>query len=95
MMFDGSIIFSESFCMSWGIPGSIVRFIHVAGTNGKGSVLVQKAIVRMEAKGLHGPAVFEIETAIAFLYFRKKRKILESWRKNRFSGIMQRNETER
>lgn len=101
-----------------GDPQKELRFIHVAGTNGKGSVLafistilseagirtgryisptvvsyleriqidgkwipeaefaelveeIQKAIVRMEAKGLHGPTVFEIETAIAFLYFRK------------------------
>ena len=100
-----------------GDPQKDLRFIHVAGTNGKGSVLafistilseagirtgryisptvvsyleriqidgkwiseeefaelvqeIQKAIVRMEAKGLSGPTVFEIETAIAFLYFR-------------------------
>ena len=102
-----------------GDPQKDLRFIHVAGTNGKGSVLafistilseagirtgryisptvvsyleriqingkwipeeefaelveeIQKAIVRMEAKGFHSPTVFEIETAIAFLYFRKK-----------------------
>ena len=102
-----------------GDPQKDLRFIHVAGTNGKGSVLafistilseagirtgryisptvvsyleriqidgkwiseeefaelvqeIQKAIVRMEAKGHHSPTVFEIETAIAFLYFRKK-----------------------
>ncbi len=102
-----------------GDPQERLRFIHIAGTNGKGSVLaftstilseagfrtgryisptvvsyleriqidgnwipeaeftelveeIQKAIVRMEAKGLTGPTVFEIETAIAFLYFRRK-----------------------
>lgn len=102
-----------------GDPQEDLRFIHVAGTNGKGSVLafistilseagyrtgryisptvisyleriqidgkwipeaeftelveeVQKAIVRMETRGLGSPTVFEIETAIAFLYFRKK-----------------------
>ena len=103
-----------------GDPQEELRFIHIAGTNGKGSVLafistilseagfrtgryisptvvsyleriqidgqwipeeefaelveeIQKAIVRMEARGLSGPTVFEIETAVAFLYFRKKR----------------------
>lgn len=102
-----------------GNPQDDLRFIHIAGTNGKGSVLaftscilseaglrtgryisptvisyleriqvdgewileeefaelvevVQKAIVRMETKGFSGPTVFEIETAIAFLYFQKK-----------------------
>lgn len=102
-----------------GNPQDGLRFIHIAGTNGKGSVLafisgilseagfrvgryisptvisyleriqtdgkwilemefaelveeVQRAIVRMEAKGLAGPTVFEIETAVAFLYFQKK-----------------------
>lgn len=102
-----------------GDPQEELRFIHVAGTNGKGSVLaftsnilseagfrtgryisptvvsyleriqidgkwiseteftelveeVQKAIARMEIRGLAGPTVFEIETAIAFLYFRNK-----------------------
>lgn len=102
-----------------GNPQDSLRFIHIAGTNGKGSVLaftssilreaglrvgsyisptvisyleriqvdgkwiselefaelveeVQRAIVRMEAKGLAGPTVFEIETAVAFLYFQKK-----------------------
>lgn len=102
-----------------GNPQEGLRFIHIAGTNGKGSVLaftssilseagfrigryispavisyleriqidgqwilemefaelveeVQRAIVRMEAKGLAGPTVFEIETAIAFLYFKRK-----------------------
>lgn len=102
-----------------GDPQDGLKFIHVAGTNGKGSVLaftstilseagfrtgryisptvvsyleriqidgkwipeteftelveeIQKAIVRMEAKGLASPTVFEIETAIAFLYFQRK-----------------------
>ena len=101
-----------------GNPQESLRFIHIAGTNGKGSILafistilseagmrigryisptvisyleriqvdghwipeeeftelveeVQKAIVRMEADGKASPTVFEIETAIAFLYFRK------------------------
>lgn len=103
-----------------GNPQDELRFIHIAGTNGKGSVLaftstilteagvrtgryisptvvsyleriqvdgmwiqeeefaelageVQKAVVRMETKGMPVPTVFEIETAIAFLYFRQKR----------------------
>lgn len=102
-----------------GNPQDALRFIHIAGTNGKGSVLaftsgilseagfrtgryisptvisyleriqvdgkwilevefaelveeVRRAIVRMEAKGLTSPTVFEIETAIAFLYFQRK-----------------------
>lgn len=100
-----------------GNPQEELTFIHIAGTNGKGSVLsftstilseaglragryvsptvvsyleriqvdgcwiseeefaelveeVQKAIVRMEADGKASPTVFEIETAVAFLYFR-------------------------
>ncbi len=100
-----------------GNPQDDLKFIHIAGTNGKGSVLaylstilseagfrtgryvsptvvsylekiqvdgsdipevvftelveeVQKAIVRMETDGKARPTVFEIETAIAFLYFR-------------------------
>lgn len=100
-----------------GNPQDDLTFIHIAGTNGKGSVLsftstilseaglrtgryvspvvvsylekiqvdghwipeedfaelveeVQKAIVRMETEGKASPTVFEIETAIAFLYFR-------------------------
>ena len=102
-----------------GNPQDSVKFIHIAGTNGKGSVLamvstvlgeagfrtgrysspvvisylekiqadgvwiteeefaelteeVQKAIARMETNGGGHPTVFEIETAIAFLYFQRK-----------------------
>lgn len=101
-----------------GNPQDDLRFIHIAGTNGKGSVLaytstilseaglrtgryisptvlsyleriqvdgqwiseevfaelveeVQRAVVRMKADGKASPTVFETETAIAFLYFRK------------------------
>ena len=101
-----------------GNPQDSLKFIHIAGTNGKGSVLaytstilseagyrtgryvsptvvsyleqiqvdgkwipeddfaelveeVQKAIARMEAEGKGSPTVFEAETAVAFLYFRK------------------------
>lgn len=101
-----------------GNPQDMLKFVHIAGTNGKGSVLaytstilcesgyrvgryvsptvvsyleriqvdgkwipeaafaelveaVQKAIVRMEAKGEASPTVFEAETAMAFLYFQK------------------------
>lgn len=101
-----------------GNPQESLKFIHIAGTNGKGSVLaytstilgeagyrtgryvsptvvsyleriqvdgewipedafarlteiVQKAIARMEAAGKPSPTVFEVETAIAFLYFRE------------------------
>ena len=102
-----------------GNPQNELKFIHIAGTNGKGSVLayistilsesgfrvgryvsptvvgylekiqvngswipekvftelveeVQKAIVRMETNGKASPTVFEVETAIAFLYFRRE-----------------------
>ncbi|WP_251391852.1 bifunctional folylpolyglutamate synthase/dihydrofolate synthase [Mediterraneibacter agrestimuris] len=101
-----------------GNPQDDLKFIHIAGTNGKGSVLaytstilseaglktgryvsptvlsyleriqvdgqwiseeifaelveeVQRAVARMETDGKASPTVFEIETAIAFLYFRK------------------------
>jgi dihydrofolate synthase/folylpolyglutamate synthase len=101
-----------------GNPQDSLRFVHIAGTNGKGSLLaytstilkeagyrtgryvsptvvsyleriqingewiseeafaeiteiVQKAIARMETAGKNTPTVFEIETAIAFLYFKK------------------------
>lgn len=100
-------------------PQKDLKFIHIAGTNGKGSVLaytstilskagyrvgrylsptvvsyleriqvdgqwipedvfatlttmVQEAIARMEAAGETLPTVFEIETAIAFLYFKEQ-----------------------
>ena len=102
-----------------GNPQDKLKFIHIAGTNGKGSVLayistilsevgfrvgryvsptvvgylekiqvdgswipekvftelveeVQKAIVRMETNGKASPTVFEVETAIAFLYFQRE-----------------------
>lgn len=102
-----------------GNPQESLKFIHIAGTNGKGSVLaytstilseagyrtgryvsptvvsyleriqvdeewipedafarlteiVQRAIVRMEAAGKPSPTVFEVETAIAFLYFKER-----------------------
>ena len=101
-----------------GNPQDELQFIHIAGTNGKGSVLafistilseagckvgryisptvisyleriqvdgrwieeetfaelvekVQRAVACMETNGKGTPTVFEIETAIAFLYFRK------------------------
>ncbi|MGC4019537.1 MAG: folylpolyglutamate synthase/dihydrofolate synthase family protein [Muricomes sp.] len=101
-----------------GNPQDDLKFIHIAGTNGKGSVLaytstilseagyrtgryvsptvvsyleriqvdgewipeddfaelveeVQRAIARVEAGGKGSPTVFEAETAVAFLYFRK------------------------
>ena len=101
-----------------GNPQDDLKFIHIAGTNGKGSVLaytstilseagyrtgryvsptvvsyleriqvdgewipkeefaglveeVMKAIARMETLGEASPTVFEVETAIAFLYFKK------------------------
>lgn len=102
-----------------GNPQNDLEFIHIAGTNGKGSILaclssilseagyrvgryssptvmgylerfqidgtwmaedelafftgqVKAAIDRMRGKGLPSPTVFEIETAIAFLYFKKE-----------------------
>lgn len=101
-----------------GDPQDDLKFIHIAGTNGKGSVLaytsmilseagyrigryvsptvvsyleriqidtewisedkfaeltmrVRDAIARLEAAGKEIPTVFEIETAIAFLYFKE------------------------
>ena len=98
-------------------PQDDIKFVHVAGTNGKGSIIaysssilseagyktgryisptvtsylermsidgnnigeeefahlvekVQRAAARMEAKGENHPTVFEIETAVAFLYFK-------------------------
>ena len=100
-------------------PQDYLKFIHIAGTNGKGSVLaytstilsragyrvgrylsptvvsyleriqvdgqwipedafarltslIRKAIARMEAAGETLPTVFEIETAMAFLYFKEQ-----------------------
>lgn len=100
-------------------PQDKLKFIHIAGTNGKGSTLsfistilseagyrtgrytspavisylemiqvdgvwiseeefaelvekVKNAIARMETKGQVSPTIFEVETAIAFLYFYKK-----------------------
>lgn len=102
-----------------GDPQNQLKFIHIAGTNGKGSVLayissilteagyrtgryvsptvvsylerisvdqswikeeafadlveqVKKATVRMEKNGKGSPTVFEMETAVAFLYFAQK-----------------------
>lgn len=102
-----------------GNPQDELKFIHIAGTNGKGSTLsfissvlteagyrtgryispavlsylemiqvdgqwiseeefaelvekVKKAVARMETKGLVSPTIFEVETAIAFLYFYEK-----------------------
>lgn len=102
-----------------GNPQNDLKFIHIAGTNGKGSVLaytstilseagfktgryvsptvvsyleriqindkfiseeafskltamVQQAIARIESAGHTPPTVFEVETAIAFLYFKKE-----------------------
>ena len=101
-----------------GDPQMDLKFIHIAGTNGKGSVLactstilseagyrtgryisptvisyleriqvdgvwiseaafarltkqVKQAIARMEEAGKPSPTIFEVETAIAFLYFRE------------------------
>lgn len=102
-----------------GNPQDSLKFLHIAGTNGKGSVLaytstilseagyrtgryvsptvvsyleriqvdgawidedafarlteiVQNAIAHMETAGKPTPTVFEVETAIAFLYFKEK-----------------------
>lgn len=101
-------------------PQDALTFIHIAGTNGKGSILaymsailqedgykvgryisptvleylerfqingmfmaehvfgdlmdeIRLAIDRMKEKGYEPPTVFEIETAIAFLYFKKEK----------------------
>ncbi|MCU6747906.1 bifunctional folylpolyglutamate synthase/dihydrofolate synthase [Faecalicatena acetigenes] len=103
-----------------GDPQNDLKFIHIAGTNGKGSVLaytstilseagyrigryvsptvvsyleriqidgkmiteesfagltqrIKEAIARMKAAGKPHPTVFEIETAMAFLYFREEK----------------------
>lgn len=102
-----------------GNPQDDLKFIHISGTNGKGSVLaylstvlsgagyrtgrylsptlfsyreriqvdqeyiekdslarhvtaIAKAAADMQAAGLSGPTVFEVETALAFLYFKEK-----------------------
>lgn len=102
-----------------GNPQEELRFVHIAGTNGKGSVLayistilkcagyrvgryisptifsyreriqigerpigkkrmcellthIRKVIAQMEAEGKAAPTAFEIETALAFLYFKEK-----------------------
>ena len=99
-----------------GNPQNRLKFIHIAGTNGKGSVLayvstilkeagyrvgryisptlfsyreriqvneeyisreavsgnvekIQQAVERMQEKGMSVPTIFEVETAMAFLYF--------------------------
>ena len=103
-----------------GNPQEDLKFIHIAGTNGKGSVLaytstilskagyrtgryvsptvlsyrekiqvdgewiseteltelteeIKEAIARLETAGAPIPTLFEVETAMAFLYFKKKR----------------------
>ena len=103
-----------------GNPQKDLKFIHIAGTNGKGSVLaytstilseagyrtgryvsptvlsyrekiqvdgewiseadltelteeIKEAIARLETAGAPIPTLFEVETAMAFLYFKKKR----------------------
>ena len=105
--------------MELGNPQEDLKFVHIAGTNGKGSVLayistilgeagyrtgryvsptvishleciqinqrniseqefatlvlqVRQASVRMQEKGNAHPTVFEMETAMAFLYFKEK-----------------------
>lgn len=110
----------EELCRRLGNPQDELKFIHIAGTNGKGSVLaylstvlheagyrvgryispaitdyrerfqiggrpiskaglckylkqVREAARQMEAKGLPHPTPFEIETAVAFLYFLDKK----------------------
>ncbi|XCP86642.1 folylpolyglutamate synthase/dihydrofolate synthase family protein [Roseburia hominis] len=103
-----------------GNPQNDLKFIHIAGTNGKGSILaclssilseagyrvgryssptvmgylerfqidgkwmaedelaffvekIKEAVDRMKEKNLPSPTVFEIETAIAFCYFKKEK----------------------
>lgn len=109
----------QRLCGRLGNPQESLKFVHIAGTNGKGSVLayvstvlqiagykvgryisptiqdyrerfqingrpiaktkfcmyleqVKQAAWQMEAEGLSHPTPFEIETAIAFLYFADK-----------------------
>ncbi|MCM1047685.1 MAG: bifunctional folylpolyglutamate synthase/dihydrofolate synthase [Clostridiales bacterium] len=110
----------QRLCERLGNPQESLKFVHIAGTNGKGSVLayvstvlwtagykvgryisptiqdyrerfqingksiaktkfcayleqVKQAVWQMEAEGLSHPTPFEIETAIAFLYFADKK----------------------
>ena len=110
-----------------GNPQDDLKFIHISGTNGKGSVLAylstvlsgagyrtgryisptlfsyreriqvdqkyieQDALARhvtkigaavedMKAAGLAGPTVFEIETALAFLYFKEQHCDMVVWK---------------
>ncbi|MCM1175741.1 MAG: bifunctional folylpolyglutamate synthase/dihydrofolate synthase [Blautia sp.] len=107
-------------CMRLGNPQDKLRFVHIAGTNGKGSVLayvsvilqeagyktgrylspaltdyrerfqingkmipktqfcgylerVREAASQMEAEGMPHPTQFEVDTALAFLYFLDKK----------------------
>lgn len=110
----------KELCRELGNPQDALKFIHIAGTNGKGSTLafistilqaagyrvgryvsptifeyreriqvdgkmiskvalgelmeqVKVACERMVARGLSQPTPFEVETALAFLYFQKKK----------------------
>lgn len=107
-------------CEKLGNPQNDLKFVHIAGTNGKGSTLayistvlkeagyrvgryvsptifeyreriqvnermiskdalcrhletIQEAIAQLEAEGKAHPTPFEIETAMAFLYFKEKK----------------------
>lgn len=107
-------------CARLGNPQEQLKFVHIAGTNGKGSVLayvstvmqeagyrvgrylspsvleyresfqvdgriitqsgfckylepVKAAVMSMVAEGLPHPTLFEVETAVAFLYFQDKK----------------------
>lgn len=109
----------RNLCEELGNPQESLQFVHIAGTNGKGSTLafvstvlkvagykvgryisptikdyreriqingrmiskaslrncteqIKDAIERMEKKGKERPTLFEIETAMAFLYFKEK-----------------------
>ena len=110
----------KELCRELGNPQETLKFVHIAGTNGKGSTLafistilqaagyrvgryvsptifeyreriqvdgkmiskvalgelmeqVKAACERMVARGLSQPTPFEVETALAFLYFQKKK----------------------
>lgn len=110
----------KELCRELGNPQDTLKFVHIAGTNGKGSTLafistilqaagyrvgryvsptifeyreriqvdgkmiskvalgelmeqVKAACERMVARGLSQPTPFEVETALAFLYFQKKK----------------------